>query len=145
MKKKINIDLKYKKLLIVLASFVVFFTTYSLILPAITLESDKVKTENNLGIVLTENKPEENTEAETAQETETAVETQATSTETSESVNTTETVSDNVETVIEENSTETEIISAPKELELINEETILSHQGSNYTVYAEFNGEAKFP
>lgn len=145
MKKKINIDLKYKKLLIVLASFVVFFTTYSLILPAITLESDKVKTENNLGIVLTENKPEENTEAETAQETETAVETQTTNTETSESVNTTETVSDNVETVIEENNKETEIIPALKELELINEETILSHQGSNYTVYAEFNAEAKFP
>lgn len=139
--------LKYKKILAFLSSLAVFFTTYFLILPAITLESEKVGTgtDNNLGIVLESLLEEPNKAEETGENALTESLPQNPSEE-SLALEPQPEESQVLESLPQESLTEEEAKKKTKEnLSLITEKTVLAYQGSNYTVYAGFGASAKFP
>ena len=167
--KKLNLKFKYKRLLVFLASVVVFFTTYSLILPAITLEGEKVGENNPLGIVL-----EEPVATPTPEATAEAVVVESPTPENAENpeeiknVENKETeqpaaVVENPEVVTEEPkeenvvTTEVKVEEKPSEqvvnsneevtkvFDLIKEDTTLKFEKDNYIITAEFGESAKFP
>lgn len=132
---------KYRKVVNIVAIIVVFATTYALILPAITLESDKASQLSGISVSETNS---ETLNRETSEEISVAVP-ESSSQETEES------------SVIEQTATTTvtsttEVSSEPQTTEatevdqrLITEATEFVHKGKDYEVIARFDASAKMP
>ena len=129
---------KYRKVVNLVAMIVVFATTYALILPAITLESDKASQLSGISISETTTETQSN-EAPPVEVTESS------SQETEESSvieqTTTTTVTSTTEVSSEPQTTEaTEV-----DQRLITEATEFVHKGKDYEVIARFDASAKMP
>ena len=133
---------KYRKVVNLVAIIVVFATTYALILPAITLESDKASQLSGISIseTTTETQSNEAPPVEVTEATSQAVE------ESSAIEQTTTTTSVTSST---EASTETEtsqlIEDMEEEPQLVTELTTLTSKGNGYELTAEFDASARFP
>lgn len=122
---------KYSKLVNTVAILVVFSTTYALILPALTLDQDKVA--HSAGIHI----DQESTEASSS---EPLNENQTTITQSKEE--STEIPSSVEKSVSTDSTTVSEANTEPS---LIVEPTIMLHKGNGYELSAEFDEKAKFP
>ncbi|HFI0022266.1 TPA: InlB B-repeat-containing protein [Streptococcus suis] len=141
---------KYRKVVNLVAMIVVFATTYALILPAITLESDKAS--QLLGISISET----TTEAQSNEAPPVEV-TEATSQEVAESsaieqTTTTTSVMSTTEVSSEPQTTEATEVDQRLTTEatevdqrLITEATEFVHKGKDYEVIARFDASAKMP
>mgnify|MGYP007124520855 FL=1 len=130
---------KYRKIVNLVAMIVVFATTYALILPAITLESDKASQLSGISVSETNSETQSN-EAPPVEVTESS------SQETEES-----SVIEQTTTTTSVTST-TEVSSEPQTTEateadqrLITEATEFVHKGKDYEVIARFDASAKMP
>ena len=130
---------KYRKIINLVAMIVVFATTYALILPAITLESDKASQLSGISVSETNSETQSN-EAPPVEVTESS------SQETEES-----SVIEQTTTTTSVTST-TEVSSEPQTTEateadqrLITEATEFVHKGKDYEVIARFDASAKMP
>ncbi len=133
---------KYRKVVNLVAMIVVFTTTYALILPAITLESDKASQLSGISVSETNS---ETLNRETSEEISVAVP-ESSSQETEES-----SVIEQTTTTTSVTST-TEVSSEPQTTEatevdqrLITEATEFVHKGKDYEVIARFDASAKMP
>ena len=142
---------KYRKVVNLVAMIVVFATTYALILPAITLESDKASQLSGISVSETNS---ETLNRETSEEISVAVP-ESSSQETEESSvieqTATTTVTSSTSTVSSstEASTETEtsqpIEDMEEEPQLVTELTTLTSKGNGYELTAQFDASARFP
>ena len=128
---------------------VVFATTYALILPAVTLESDKASQLSGISVSETNS---ETLNPETSEETSVAVpESSSQETEESSAIEqtTTTTVTSSTVTSSTEVSSETEtsqpIEDMEEEPQLVTELTTLTSKGNGYELTAEFDASARFP
>lgn len=135
---------KYRKVVNLVAIIVVFATTYALILPAITLESDKASQLSGISV------SEPNSETlnrETSEEISVAVP-ESSSQETEESSvieqTTTTTVTSSTE-VSSETETSQPIEDMEEEPQLVTELTTLTSKGNGYELTAQFDASAQFP
>ena len=133
---------KYRKIVNLVAMIVVFATTYALILPAVTLESDKASQLSGISVSETNS---ETLNPETSEEISVAVP-ESSSQETEES-----SVIEQTTTTTSVTST-TEVSSEPQTTEatevdqrLITEATEFVHKGKDYEVIARFDASAKMP
>ncbi|HFI0004551.1 TPA: InlB B-repeat-containing protein, partial [Streptococcus suis] len=130
---------KYRKVVNLVAMIVVFATTYALILPAITLESDKAS--QLLGISISET----TTEAQSNEAPPVEV-TEATSQEVAESSAIEQTTTTTSVTSTTEVSSEPQTTEATEvDQRLITEATEFVHKGKDYEVIARFDASAKMP
>ena len=145
---------KYSKIVNLIAILVVFATTYALILPAITLESDKASQLSGISVSETNS---ETLNRETSEEISVAVP-ESSSQETEESsvieqttttTVTSSTVASSTVTSSTEASSETEtsqpIEDMEEEPQLVTELTTLTSKGNGYELTAEFDASAQFP
>ena len=141
---------KYRKVVNLVAIIVVFATTYALILPAITLESDKASqlsgisvSETNSETQSNEAPPVEVTEATSQAVEESSVIEQTTTTT---SVTSTTEVSSEPQTT-EATQVDQRLITEATEADqrLITEATEFVHKGKDYEVIARFDASAKMP
>ncbi|HFU4392262.1 TPA: InlB B-repeat-containing protein [Streptococcus suis] len=130
---------KYRKVVNLVAMIVVFATTYALILPAITLESDKASQLSGISIseTTTEAQSNEAPPVEVTEATSQAVEESSAI----EQTTTTTSVMSTTEVSSEPQTTEaTEV-----DQRLITEATEFVHKGKDYEVIARFDASAKMP
>ena len=130
---------KYRKVVNLVAIIVVFATTYALILPAITLESDKASQLSGISIseTTTETQSNEAPPVEVTEATSQAVEESSAI----EQTTTTTSVTSTTEVSSEPQTTEaTEV-----DQRLITEATEFVHKGKDYEVIARFDASAKMP
>ena len=130
---------KYRKVVNLVAMIVVFATTYALILPAITLESDKASQLSGISIseTTTETQSNEAPPVEVTEATSQAVEESSAI----EQTTTTTSVMSTTEVSSEPQTTEaTEV-----DQRLITEATEFVHKGKDYEVIARFDASAKMP
>ncbi|MFZ2530843.1 MAG: InlB B-repeat-containing protein [Streptococcus suis] len=130
---------KYRKVVNLVAIIVVFATTYALILPAITLESDKASQLSGISIseTTTETQSNEAPPVEVTEATSQAVEESSAI----EQTTTTTSVTSTTEVSSEPQTTEaTEV-----DQRLITESTEFVHKGKDYEVIARFDASAKMP
>lgn len=145
--------MKYKKVMLVLASIVVFMTTYALVLPAITVELQRILEDDALGISLehtTETSSvEEITQTDGSQEMSTAQESTAAIVIEETGDGEAAAVSGDTQAVDGATSSDAsdrkDLLILPEYLPLIEEETTLSYEADEYTVSATFDTSAKFP
>ncbi|WP_333674511.1 InlB B-repeat-containing protein [Streptococcus parasuis] len=130
---------KYRKVVNLVAMIVVFATTYALILPAITLESDKASQLSGISISETTTEAQSN-EAPPVEVTEATSQAVAESSAIEQTTTTTSVMST------------TEVSSEPQTTEatevdqrLITEATEFVHKGKDYEVIARFDASAKMP
>ena len=178
---KVNRRMKrWQRVVSVLAAVVVFVTTYSLVLPAITLDRDTASTQAGIEVAASENEaesdgtvyeaePEEEPEPEAVEETVEEPAEEDSSSESgsedaapSEQENDEETAAAPEENAAEEDvqsltdedaaeyATTEEAIAAvtgqtAEEVRLITEQTQLTFDTDDYTVYADFGESAKLP
>ena len=178
---KVNRRMKrWQRVVSVLAAVVVFVTTYSLVLPAITLDRDTASTQAGIEVAASENEaesdgtvyeaePEEEPEPEAVEETVEEPAEEDSSSESgsedaapSEQENDEETAAAPEENAAEEDvqaltdedaaeyATTEEAIAAvtgqtTEEVRLITEQTQLTFDTDDYTVYADFGESAKLP
>ena len=130
---------KYRKVVNLVAMIVVFATTYALILPAITLESDKASQLSGISIseTTTETQSNEAPPVEVTEATSQAVE------ESSAIEQTTTTTSVTSTTEVSSEPQTTEATEADQRL--ITEATEFVHKGKDYEVIARFDASAKMP
>ena len=130
---------KYRKVDNLVAIIVVFATTYALILPAITLESDKASQLSGISIseTTTETQSNEAPPVEVTEATSQAVE------ESSAIEQTTTTTSVTSTTEVSSEPQTTEATEADQRL--ITEATEFVHKGKDYEVIARFDASAKMP
>ena len=141
---------KYRKVVNLVAIIVVFATTYALILPAITLESDKASqlsgisvSETNSETQSNEAPPVEVTEATSqAVEESSAIEQTTTTTVTSSTVASSTVTSSTVAS--SETETSQPIEDMEEEPQLVTELTTLTSKGNGYELTAEFDVCVKF-
>lgn len=130
---------KYRKVVNLVAMIVVFATTYALILPAITLESDKASQLSGISISETTTEAQSN-EAPPVEVTEATSQAVAESSAI-EQTTTTTSVTSTTEVSSEPQTTEaTEV-----DQRLITEATEFVHKGKDYEVIARFDASAKMP
>lgn len=130
---------KYRKVVNLVAIIVVFATTYALILPAITLESDKASQLSGISISETNSETQSNeaSPVEVTEATSQAVEESSVI----EQTTTTTSVTSTTEVSSEPQTTEaTEV-----DQRLITEATEFVHKGKDYEVIARFDASAKMP
>ncbi len=133
---------KYRKVVNLVAIIVVFATTYALILPAITLESDKASQLSGISVSETNSETQSNEAppVEVTEATSQAVEESSAI----EQTTTTTSVSSSTEA-----STETEtsqpIEDMEEEPQLVTELTTLTSKGNGYELTAQFDASARFP
>lgn len=130
---------KYRKVVNLIAIIVVFATTYALILPAITLESNKASQLSGISIseTTTEAQSNEAPPVEVTEATSQAVEESSAI----EQTTTTTSVTSTTELSSEPQTTEaTEV-----DQRLITEATEFVHKGKDYEVIARFDASAKMP
>lgn len=145
--------MKYKKVMLVLASIVVFMTTYALVLPAITVELQRILEDDALGISLehtTETSSvEEIAQTDGSQEMSTAQESTAAIVIEETGDGEAAAVSGDTQAVDGATSSDAsdrkDLLILPEYLPLIEEETTLSYEADEYTVSATFDASAKFP
>lgn len=130
---------KYRKVVNLIAIIVVFATTYALILPAITLESDKASQLSGISIseTTTEAQSNEAPPVEVTEATSQAVEESSAI----EQTTTTTSVTSTTEPSSEPQTTETTEVDQ----RLITEATEFVHKGKDYEVIARFAASAKMP
>lgn len=137
---------KYRKVVNLVAMIVVFATTYALILPAITLESDKASQLSGISISETTTEAQSN-EAPPVEVTEAT--SQAVAESSAIEQTTTTTVASSTVTSSTEASSETEtsqpIEDMEEEPQLVTELTTLTSKGNGYELTAEFDASARFP
>ena len=130
---------KYRKVVNIVAIIVVFATTYALILPAITLESDKASQLSGISVSETNSETQSNEAppVEVTEATSQAVEESSAI----EQTTTTTSVTSTTEVSSEPQTTEaTEV-----DQRLITESTEFVHKGKDYEVIARFDASAKMP
>ena len=144
---------KYRKVVNLVAMIVVFATTYALILPAVTLESDKASQLSGISVSETNS---ETLNPETSEEISVAVP-ESSSQETEESsaieqTTTTTSVTSTTEVSSEPQTTEATEVDQRLTTEatevdrrLITEATEFVHKGKDYEVIARFDASAKMP
>ncbi|HFI0000266.1 TPA: InlB B-repeat-containing protein [Streptococcus suis] len=141
---------KYRKIVNLVAMIVVFATTYALILPAITLESDKASQLSGISISETTTETQSN-EAPPVEVTEATSQAVAESSAI-EQTTTTTSVTSTTEVSSEPQTTEatevdqrltTEVTEVDQRL--ITEATEFVHKGKDYEVIARFDASAKMP
>ena len=174
---KVNRRMKrWQRVVSVLAAVVVFVTTYSLVLPAITLDRDTASTQAGIEVAASENEaesdgtvyeaePEEEPEPEVVEETVEEPAEEDSSSESgsedaapSEQENDEETAAapeenaaeEDAQSLTDEDAAEEEAIAAvtgqtAEEVRLITEQTQLTFDTDDYTVYADFGESAKLP
>ena len=142
---------KYRKVVNLVAMIVVFATTYALILPAITLESDKASqlsgisvSETNSETQSNEAPPVEVTEATSQAVEESSAIEQTTTTTVASSTVTSSTVTSSTE-ASSETETSQPIEDMEEEPQLVTELTTLTSKGNGYELTAEFDASARFP
>ena len=142
---------KYRKVVNLVAIIVVFATTYALILPAITLESDKASQLSGISIseTTTEAQSNEAPPVEVTEATSQAVEESSAIEQTTTTTVTSSTVTSSTVTSSTEASSETEtsqpIEDMEEEPQLVTELTTLTSKGNGYELTAEFDASAQFP
>ncbi|MFZ1758133.1 MAG: InlB B-repeat-containing protein [Streptococcus suis] len=141
---------KYRKVVNLVAMIVVFATTYALILPAITLESDKASQLSGISISETTTEAQSN-EAPPVEVTEATSQAVAESsaieqTTTTTSVMSTTEVSSEPQTT-EATEVDQRLTTEATEVDqrLITEATEFVHKGKDYEVIARFDASAKMP
>ncbi|WDN58468.1 InlB B-repeat-containing protein [Streptococcus parasuis] len=141
---------KYRKVVNLVAMIVVFATTYALILPAITLESDKASQLSGISIseTTTEAQSNEAPPVEVTEATSQAVEESSAieQTTTTTSVTSTTEVSSEPQTT-EATEVDQRLTTEATEVDqrLITEATEFVHKGKDYEVIARFDASAKMP
>ncbi|HFU4078607.1 TPA: InlB B-repeat-containing protein [Streptococcus suis] len=141
---------KYRKVVNLVAMIVVFATTYALILPAITLESDKASQLSGISIseTTTETQSNEAPPVEVTEATSQAVEESSAieQTTTTTSVTSTTEVSSEPQTT-EATEVDQRLTTEATEVDqrLITEATEFVHKGKDYEVIARFDASAKMP
>lgn len=132
---------KYRKVVNLVAMIVVFATTYALILPAITLESDKASQLSGISIseTTTETQSNEAPPVEVTEATSQAVEESSVIEQT-----TTTTVTSSTE-ASSETETSQPIEDMEEEPQLVTELTTLTSKGNGYELTAQFDASARFP
>ena len=130
---------KYRKVVNLVAMIVVFATTYALILPAVTLESDKASQLSGISVSETNS---ETLNPETSEEISVAVP-ESSSQETEES----SAIEQTTTTTVTSSETETSqpIEDMEEEPQLVTELTTLTSKGNGYELTAEFDASAQFP
>ncbi|WJQ84952.1 InlB B-repeat-containing protein [Streptococcus parasuis] len=142
---------KYRKVVNLVAMIVVFATTYALILPAITLESDKASQLSGISIseTTTEAQSNEAPPVEVTEATSQAVAESSAIEQTTTTTVTSSTVASSTVTSSTEASSETEtsqpIEDMEEEPQLVTELTTLTSKGNGYELTAEFDASARFP
>lgn len=145
---------KYRKVVNLVAMIVVFATTYALILPAVTLESDKASQLSGISVSETNSEtlnPETSEEISVAvpEATSQAVEESSAIEQTTTTTVTSSTVASSTVTSSTEASSETEtsqpIEDMEEEPQLVTELTTLTSKGNGYELTAEFDASAQFP
>ena len=142
---------KYRKVVNLVAMIVVFATTYALILPAITLESDKASQLSGISISETTAETQSNAAppVEVTEATSQAVEESSAIEQTTTTTVTSSNVASSTVTSSTEASSETEtsqpIEDMEEEPQLVTELTTLTSKGNGYELTAEFDASARFP
>ncbi|HFI0093745.1 TPA: InlB B-repeat-containing protein [Streptococcus suis] len=137
---------KYRKVVNLVAMIVVFATTYALILPAITLESDKASQLSGISIseTTTETQSNEAPPVEVTEATSQAVEESSAIEQTTTTTVTSSTVTSSTE-ASSETETSQPIEDMEEEPQLVTELTTLTSKGNGYELTAEFDASARFP
>ena len=164
---------KWQRVVSVLAAVVVFVTTYALVLPAITLDKETASTQAGMEIAASEQEPGSDGTVYEAEPEEEPDEVQAESGEAEPQAESASEDSGSQEAEVSEDSEDqsgesedadsgqdtTETAETVEEVQLITEKTQLSYQyidenfetdpddnvDDGYTVYAEFDADAKLP
>jgi len=155
---------KYRKVVNLVAMIVVFATTYALILPAITLESDKAsqlsgisvsetnsetlnpETSEEISVAVAESSSQETEESSAIEQTTTTTSVMST-TEVSSEPQTTEATEVDQRLTTEATEVDQRLTTEATEVDqrLITEATEFVHKGKDYDVIARFDASAKMP